>query len=162
MAMHTIKAVIALKSKKILLAVLLSLTLITQPILCSSKASTNITQDDSVRLKDMVITLLMPSIKDAVNHFYEPYLTIKPTVVPYNGAKITEIHGGERILEGINDSRYTVVVEVLPYIGPHDSIGKDRITLSVQPDGIVVEKFEHLESYDLSPNYQSLIKKPLP
>ena len=104
----------------------------------------------------------MPSIKDAVDRFYEPYLTIEPTVVPYNGAEITQIHGGERILEGINDSQYTVVVDVLPYIGPHISIGKDRITLAVRPDGITVEKFEHLESYDLPSNYRSLIKKPLP
>lgn len=162
MAMQTIKMVIVLKRRKILFAVLLSLTLLVQAILCSSKASANITQDDSVRLKNMVITLLMPSIKDAVNRFYEPYLTIDPTVVPYNGAEITEIHGGERILEGINDSQYTIVVDVLPYIGPHDSIGKDRITLAVQADGVTVEKFEHLESYDLPSNYRSLIKKPLP
>lgn len=161
-AMQTIKTVIVLKIKKMLFAGLLSLILITQPMQCSSKASANVSLDNSVRLKDMVITLLMPTIQKAVNKFYEPYLTIEPTVVPFNGSEITDIQGGELIREGINDSQYTVTVEVLPYIGPHESVGKDRITLKVQFDGITVEKYEHLESYSLPPNYQSLIKKPLP
>ncbi|MDD3346703.1 DUF3888 domain-containing protein [Oscillibacter sp.] len=118
--------------------------------------------EDPVRLNDMVITLLMPPIEDAVNRFYEPYLTIEPTVVPYYGSKIVSIQGGEQIHAGISNSHYTVTVEVFLYVGPHLSVGKDRITLDVQVAGVTVKNYEHLESYPLTPSYQSLMKKPLP
>ncbi len=118
--------------------------------------------DDPVRLSDIVVTLLMPAVREAVSSFYEPYLTLSPTVVPYYGSQIVEIRGGERFREGIGNSHYTITVEVLPYVGPHLSVGKDRLTLRIRPDGVTVERFEHLKSHPLTPNYQSLIKKPLP
>ncbi|MEA4895653.1 MAG: DUF3888 domain-containing protein [Oscillospiraceae bacterium] len=158
-AMQTIKTVIILKNKKILLTALLSLIVISQLLLCSTKAMVQIALDDPVRLNDMVITLLMPSIQEAVESFYEPYLTIEPTVATYYASKIIEIQGGERIHEGIYNSRYIVTVDVFPYIGPHISVGKDRITLNVQPDGVSVESYEHLESHKFPPHLQSLIKK---
>jgi len=54
-----------------------------------------------------------------------------------------------------------IIVEVEPYIGPHLSVGKDRITLKVTNQGIVsVEKFMHIESYELPANHQDIIIKP--
>ena len=118
--------------------------------------------DDSVRLNDIVITLLMPQITSAVESFYAPYLTIKPTVVPYYGSKIIQIQGGESIHEDINNSHYTVTVEVLPYVGAHLSVGKDRITLNIQSDNVTIKNYEHINSYPIPPHYQSIIKKSLP
>ncbi|HWS43331.1 MAG TPA: DUF3888 domain-containing protein [Pseudoflavonifractor sp.] len=154
--------VITLKYKKALLTLLLSLVGITQLLIYSAKATAGIALDDPVRLNDMVKTLLMPSIQEAADDFYEPYLTIEPTVATYYATEITEIQGGEQIREGIYNSHYTVVVEIFPYVGPHISVGKGRITLKFQPDGVSVENYEHLESYELPPHLQSLLKKPLP
>ena len=145
---------IYLKSKKILLVLLLSSILMIQPLFCSAKAMGNTIQDDTAELDNLVLTLLMPSIREAVNSFYEPYLTIEPTVATYYASKIIEIQG-----EGSN---YTVTVEVFPYVGPHISVGKDRITLNIKQDSVSVENYEHLESHELPQHLQSLLKKPLP
>ncbi len=112
---------------------------------------------DPERLGTIVLTLLMPEIRCAVDEFYEPYLTVRPTVVAYYGSKIVGIDGGR------DSAHYTVTVEVLPYIGPHLSVGRDRLTLYISPSGIVtVKNFEHLESGRLPRHYQASIKKPLP
>ncbi len=151
-----------MKSKKMLFTALLSLILISQLLLCSTKALSNITLDDPVRLNDMVITLLLPPIRNEVENFYEPYLTIKPTVATYYATEIIDIHGGEHIHDGVYNSNYIVTVMVLPYVGPHISVGKDLITLKVQPSGVSLEAYEHLESHKLPQHLQSLLKKPLP
>ena len=130
--------------------------------LASAQAADALAPDDPVRLNDMVITLLMPAVTKAAEHFYEPYLTIAPTVVPYYSSQIIQIRGGEHIHEGVYNSHYTVVLEVFPYIGPHNAVGRDRITLEVQPDGVAVTDYKHCESYPLPPNDQPLLKKPLP
>ncbi|MGE4484678.1 MAG: DUF3888 domain-containing protein [Oscillospiraceae bacterium] len=151
-----------MKTKKVLFPVLIVLIMISLHN-GYAKAADNTAADDPARLNNIIVTLLMPPISDAVNNFYKPYLTIEPTVVPYYGSKIIMIHGGERVREGIYSSSFTVTVEVFPYVGPHLSVGKDRITLSVRPNGITtLESYQHLESHQLTPNYQSLIKNPLP
>ncbi|HWS42911.1 MAG TPA: DUF3888 domain-containing protein [Pseudoflavonifractor sp.] len=122
--------------------------------LCSGRAAGAAAMGTDAQLDDLVITLLMPSISEAAGSFYEPYLTIRPTVAPYYESKITEIRGG--------GSHYAVTVEVLPYVGPHISVGKDRITLDVRQYAVSVEHYEHLESHVLPQHLQSLLKKPLP
>lgn len=110
------------------------------------------------RQNTVIITLLIPEIQKAVNEFYEPYLSIAPTVVAYLGdAKMIDIVGET------DSSRYTVTVEAEPYIGPHIQVGRDSITFDVLADGTVnLKNYEHLKSYELPPHLQSLIKKPLP
>ena len=118
---------------------------------------------DSARLSDMVITLLMPELVNTVNTYYSQYLSQNPTIAPYFGCRITDVKGGELIHEGIQNSEYTVTVEVLPYVGAHSPVGKDRITLYFDADGIVtVIKQEHLENYELPPHLRYKIIKPLP
>jgi hypothetical protein len=57
---------------------------------------------------------------------------------------------------------YTVVLQAAPYVGPHLSVGVDRITMEIGLSGVTVEKYEHLESHPLPPHYQDIWKKPLP
>jgi len=128
------------------------------------EASNGIRLDDSLRLEHMVITLVMPEVERAVKAFYAPYLTITPNVVSYLETSILNIKGGEDIhTGGPNATTYTVMVEVFPYVGPHDAVGKDHITLEIDPVGTVTLKgFKHIESYELPWNLKSLVKKPLP
>ena len=155
-ALPIIDMVIIMKIKESILLVFMALLFASQMLFVNAKAADGPEFDDPVRLNDMIITLLMPPISEAVSDFYEPYLTGEPTVVPSYGSKIVSIRGG------ISNSHYTATVEVFPYVGPHQAVGKDRITLDIQPDGVAVINYEHVESYALTPNYQSLIKEPLP
>lgn len=114
--------------------------------------------DNPERLNKIIITLLMPEVEKDVNNFYKSYLSIEPTVVAYFGdSNITHIVGD------IESSMYTVTIEIEPYIGPHISVGRDRMTFDVSADGTVkMKSHDHLESYQLPQHLQSLIKKPLP
>ncbi len=151
-----------MKVKKALLFAFLILTLTSFSFPSNAIEVDGLKTDDFLRLNDMVLTLLMPHISDEVDKFYEPYLTIEPTVATYYASEIVHIKGGEHIHEGIYNSHYTITVVVFPYVGSHLSVGKDRITFSFNPSGLVLEEYEHSESYTLPPNYQSSIKKPLP
>ena len=104
----------------------------------------------------LLVTILYPYVQKAIDNFYGEYMTYLPGEAPY-GYELIKI---EKTPE-LNYS-FTVVIEVQPYVGPHLSVGRDRITFSIDLDGVKVKNFEHLESYELPPNYQSIIKKKLP
>lgn len=146
--------------KKLLIAVLASVMVLTgfTANAVNSEEKSSISLENPERLNKIIITLLMPEIQKAVNDFYEPYLSIEPTVVAYFGdSKITNIIGDTE------SSIYTVEVEVEPYVGPHISIGRDRMTFEIRAGGTAtIKNYEHLKNYDLPQNRQHLIKKPLP
>lgn len=50
---------------------------------------------------------------------------------------------------------FKIKLEVSPYLGAHNSIGVDHIILSVSSGGVEVEKFEHIKSYPIPPNYRN-------
>ena len=150
------------KIPRFLLVVILAFS-ISNPCLALETEEKPLDINDNMRLNDMVITLLMPEIINTVNTFYSQYLSENPTVMPYFGCHITGIRGGELIHEGIQNSEYRVTVDVLPYVGAHNPVGKDRITIHVYPWGTAtVEKHEHLESFELPIHQQYKIIKPLP
>lgn len=151
-----------MKTKKALLFGRIILCLISFSLPCKANAANRIKLDDPLRLNDMVLTLLMPHIKTAVEAFYEPYLTITPNVATYYASEIIDIIGGENINEGVYNSSYTVTVVVHPYVGPHLSVGTDRLIFTFNPIEISLKEYAHLESHTLPPHYQSSIKKPLP
>lgn len=143
---------------------LLFIFVLTQNCLANENKANQIELNDSLRLSNIVLTLLMPEIQNAVNTFYSPYLKELPKVEPFLELKgIVDISGGELIHQNILNSYYVITVEVLPFLGAHNSVGKDRIILNITNKGIVtVEKYTHIESYELMPNLQNLIIKPLP
>lgn len=109
-------------------------------------------QDDQVYY-NLFITMLYPYVEIAIQNYYSEYFTYLPGEAPYS-YKFINIEK----TPGKNYS-FTVVLEVQPYVGPHLSVGRDRITFKIELDGVTVEKFEHLASYQLPPNYQDIIKK---
>lgn len=100
--------------------------------------------------------MLYPYVEKSIDNYYDEYMTYLPGEAPYS-YKFIKI---EKTPE-LNYS-FTIVLEVQPYVGPHLSVGRDRITFNIDIDGVKVKKFEHLESYELPPNYQNIIKKKLP
>ena len=122
------------------------------PCLASETEGKSQVLNDSTRFYDIVMTLLMPELVNSVNSFYSQYLSQNPTIMTYFGCHITDIQ-----------EKYTIAVEVTPFVGAHIPVGKDRITLHFDTSGVIeVKKYEHLESYELPPHKQSLIIKPLP
>lgn len=91
--------------------------------------------------QDIFVTFLLPYIERAVDDYYGvPY-----TVAPY-GVKILNV---ER-LNGYRSFKFVVKLEIMPYIGPHNSVGIDHITIQVSAGPkVTIEKFEHIKSYVL-------------
>lgn len=55
---------------------------------------------------------------------------------------------------------FSLKLQVDSYIGPHISVGLDYATFTVGGSGDVkIEKYEHIKSYVLPPNYEDIVKK---
>lgn len=113
---------------------------------------------DARPLGKLAITLLIPDIQKAVDGFYASYLTVSPAAIAYfDDASVTKLEESESM------SRYQVTIELAPYIGPHLSVGRDRLSFEVNAAGEVhLREFTHLESFALPEDYQLIVKKPLP
>ena len=105
---------------------------------------------------NLFVTLLYPYVEEAIDNYYSEYMTYLPGEAPYSYRFISI-----KKTPGLNYS-YTVELEVQPYVGPHLSVGRDRIIFSIDLGEVKMEKYEHLESYELPPHYQDILKKKLP
>lgn len=107
----------------------------------------------------LLINTYLNAIQQATNVFYSQYYTINPTVSFYV-VTVKEIKYEKKSGTNIN-CLITFISE--PYIGPHDSIGKDEITFSASYTGdVAIENFEHILSYHLPEHLKDLEKKTLP
>ncbi len=105
--------------------------------------------------QDIFISLLLPYIQNEVDKYYSKYLTQTPMVAPYT----VYVLKAERP-NGYRTFSFRLKLQVDSYIGPHNSVGLDYITVKVEGLGDVkIEKFEHIKSYVLPPNYEDIIKK---
>ncbi|SDN70403.1 DUF3888 domain-containing protein [Bacillus sp. OK048] len=106
---------------------------------------------------DILMLFLGPEIDKAVSNYYSEYLTYSPLVYPYQ----IEIVNVERI-GGFRTFDFSITLEITPVVGPHISVGKDRLTFEIAPTiipgQIKLKKFEHLETHELPPHWQHIIK----
>jgi len=101
---------------------------------------------------DMFYLLLLPNIQEAVSNYYSDYLTESPLVYPY---QITILN-----LERIGTSfMFSVTLEVTPVLGAHNPVGRDQLTFSIAPSEIKLKDFTHMETFELPPHLQNIIKK---
>ncbi|WP_099469990.1 DUF3888 domain-containing protein [Konateibacter massiliensis] len=108
----------------------------------------------------LLINTYLNAIQQATNVFYSQYYTINPTVA-YYVVTVKEIKSESKPGTENTISMITFVSE--PYIGPHDTIGRDEITFSASYTGDVeIEKFEHILSYHLPENLKDLERKTVP
>ncbi len=145
--------------KLIVTAVILSMLTGLLPVFAAAAdGSTRKTCDQDTDIyRSLSLTLLSPYVDKAIGDFYDEYMTY----LPREDTWFYQILSIERPHPG--DYSYIIKLEVLPYVGPHLSVGRDHITLKTDLSGkVMVEKFEHLESYELPPHYQDIIKKKLP
>lgn len=105
--------------------------------------------------KDMLMLFLSPHIQKAVNEYYAKLLTQNPMVYPYQ----VEVVKAERI-DGMH---FSLVVETTPVVGPHISVGLDRLTFEIDPtipDDVKLIKFEHLKTHELPDHWKHIIRRP--
>ena len=107
-------------------------------------------------MMDLFFSLLSPVIDQVVWNYYSDFLTENPTVYPYQ----INILNIERIGE-YRSFEFIITIEVTPVVGPHIDVGKDRITFYITPSTVKLRKFEHIETYELPPNWQHIKKGKL-
>ena len=124
----------------------------------SKTAAQSQADQEAVRLSydTALINSCLPKVQEAVDGFYADYLTSSPTVTNY----VTTV---ESVTCDDNYNQATVVLELTPYVGAHDAVGTDRITLSLSNTGdITMQTFVHLNNYTLPDHLSDLILQPLP
>ena len=105
-------------------------------------------------MMDLFFSLLLPNVQEAVSNYYSDYLNTGPLVYPYQ-IKIVKM---ERT-NGYRGFMFLVTTEVTPVVGPHIEVGRDQLTFSITPSEVILKNFKHMETYDLPPNWQDIIKK---
>lgn len=95
--------------------------------------------------QDIFVTLLTPHINKAIEDYYGGQYGIAPYLV--------KVLSAERP-NGYRTFTFRIKLKILPYTGPHNAIGEDHITFYIRYGSEVkMEKFEHIESYELPPYY---------
>jgi hypothetical protein len=146
--------------KKIIINVSLAIALITM-LPFPSDANVSYGQPDESKellYQDMFMLFLLPHIDKAVIDHYSRLLTEKPIVYPY----LVDVIKTKRI-DGARTFHFSITLETTPVVGPHISVGKDRLTFEIAPTiphQVKLIKFEHLETHELPPYWQDNIRKP--
>ena len=153
--------IICFKCSKIILAAIVVLLIISAIIAVSkhicledtAKAVSTVFENQTTSDKAQVY-LFMDRIQEQSDEFYAPYYTISPTVAYYL-TSVKEVRE-----DGAN---LYITFSMLPYIGPHDTIGKDEITFLINHSGeITPAGLRHLRNYPLPDNLANIARGPLP
>lgn len=98
--------------------------------------------------KDIIVTLIEPYITSEVEKKYGQLLQ-------YDLFNI-EFLNIER--PSYRSFSFLIKMQVKPFVGAHNTIGIDNITITVNPNETRVEKFEHIKSFPLPPNLKDSYK----
>lgn len=114
-----------------------------------------VSNSESVLQQKIIYALIYKDIYEAASDFYSDYLTISPVIDLYSYNFLS--------IEKTDNYIYQVVVEIIPFVGAHNGVGKDQITILISPtQENQIIGFNHVESYEISEHLKSLIKQPLP
>ncbi|UJF33410.1 DUF3888 domain-containing protein [Paenibacillus hexagrammi] len=101
-------------------------------------------QEDSteLRLQDMLMNFLDPHINHAVQDYYLDLLSEPPLVYPYF-VDVVESHR----VNGFRGFILSITLDVIPVVGPHISVGQDRLTfeISAGPE-VKLVNYTHFEN----------------
>lgn len=109
-------------------------------------------KSQDVLYQDVIITALAPVINKAVIDYYKNIFTESP-LYDQTSIKILNIERPN----GYRTWHFIINIEVDPFIGPHITVGKDRLSIDLSyPNYPEVLKFEHVEDYPLPEHYKHL------
>ncbi|MGM0883437.1 MAG: DUF3888 domain-containing protein [Bacillota bacterium] len=142
--------------KQLIALLLVFLILIISPLGAKADSVLSTPRQDSteLQLQDMLMLLLLPHINDAVNTYYQQFLNEVPLVYPYqiDVIQIQRVNGFRGFIFGIT-------IEVTPVVGPHISVGKDRITFQISAGpSVKLLRYTHLEDFELPPHWQDIVR----
>ena len=128
---------------------------IQQPIYGNLNNTINLHEKELEKLSNQTfVALLEPYIRKSIVDYYGNYLSYSPTFSP----KYVDIIQVDKLKD--QGEIYKITLEVSPYIGPHNVIGRDIITFRIKNmTNITVEKYKHVESFKIPPNYKNIVKK---
>jgi len=98
---------------------------------------------------DIIVTFLAPTIDKVIDDYYK---SILKGSAHYGGVFYTKIICIKRISgpDIYRSANFIIEVEITPYVGPHMTVGRDRILIKLEPDGTaIVLGLEHLEDHEL-------------
>ena len=98
--------------------------------------------------KDMIVTLIEPYISSEVeSHYGYP--------LPYD---LFDIKFSTVERPNYRSFTFIIKLQIRPFVGPHDTIGIDDITIKISPSKTRVEKFEHIKSFPIPQNLKQYYK----
>ncbi|WP_241242994.1 DUF3888 domain-containing protein [Paenibacillus whitsoniae] len=111
----------------------------------------------ALQLQDMLVLFLLPAMREKLSQVYARYLKATPDIFPYF-VQVTDIQRPN----GFRSFEFLITLDVIPTVGPHISVGKDRFTYKISPGpSIKLVNYQHLKSPDpqaFPPNYLNLLK----
>ncbi|MBC8061679.1 MAG: DUF3888 domain-containing protein [Clostridiaceae bacterium] len=96
--------------------------------------------------QDVFMMLLLPYIQKEVSNYYEKNTGYSPSVDPW----WIDILNIERPY-GYRSFTFIMKLKVNPYLGAHNSIGVDHITIKISYDKVEIIKYEHIKDYPIPP-----------
>ncbi|MDQ0192778.1 DUF3888 domain-containing protein [Paenibacillus wynnii] len=145
-----------MKNKLKIILILFSLMLIISPLETEAHSDIPKPQQDSteLQLQDMLMLFLRPTIQDAVNNYYSKNFKEPPLVFPYD-IDVVQI----KRKNGFRGFAFLITVNVMPFVGPHNYVGMDRMTLEVSagPTAKLI-KYNHLKDFELPPNWKHILR----
>lgn len=142
-----------MKKKIILTIIILIVVFIIIRISIVNSIAKQVKEDPKdILYQDVIITALIPSIDKAIDKYYKNILIKSPF---YDSTSINILN-----IERPNGNQtwdFIIEIEVKPFIGPHITVGKDRILIELSYPGLqVIKSFEHVEDYPLPERYKHL------
>lgn len=145
--------------KRNVIAISLALVMILlSPMQSNAEMGYHSPQEDSteLRLQDMLMNFLNPYINDAVQDYYQHLLWDLPLIYPY----FVDVIESHRV-NGFRGFILSITLDVTPVVGPHISVGEDRLTFEISAGPkIKLVNYTHLKTYELPPHWQDIVKKP--
>lgn len=134
---------------KAVILVLIAIAITTRKPIVYANVSQAQNDTKEVMYNDVIITALSPTIDKALNDYYKNILK----EIPGYDTTSVEIINIDRP-NGNRTEYFVIQLEVRPFIGPHITVGKDRLTIELQASETPkVLKFDHLEDYKLPERY---------
>lgn len=98
--------------------------------------------------KDIIVTLISPYITKEIEKNYGQLLQ-------YDLFNI-EFLNIER--PNYRSFSFLIKIQIRPFVGAHNTIGIDNITIRISPSETKVEKFEHIKSFSIPPHLKDPYK----
>jgi len=143
---------------KLIMAFIVIGTILIGPHYCIAEQRAINEDSRELQFQDLLMVYLNEKIDKDVNHYYEKYLKVPVSVYPYQ----VEFINIER-LNGFRGYDFKVVLDVIPVVGPHISVGEDQLTYEISygiPRNAKLLNFKHLKNHTVPPHWQHIIRKP--